>query len=848
MKKKIIVTGALGYIGSELCKIYSGESWHHKIIAIDNNFYSDRVNQLTKWNIEFYQGSILDVQFLKRYITDADIVHHLAGITNVAYTKSDLNIERDNLIKKTALEGTNNILSLMKKDGKIIFPSSHVVFDGLAKSKKNINEKCEKCPSLAYSESKSKNENDIINSGINFIILRLASVYGFSNDSTRIQIVPNLFSKIASENGTIKLFAKGVQLKSLVALKDVARCFKFMEEKLKIKNEIFNLSNENLTVKKIALYCKNINSKLKILETNDEIPNKGYTLNNSKLKKTGFKFLYNLKKSLEEMISNWKNKQKVEDLEYKEQGQNEFIDFRGKISNYNLTEPINLIGLITSKKNTVRANHFHPIQEQKCLVTEGCFISVFKDLLSEDNKIITQVINSGEVTVTKPNVAHAMVFVENTTFLNLVRGEREHKNYGITHTIPHLIVDEKLKKKLLLGYKFKCRVCGNEKLKRVISFGLMPLANNLEKKINLNSEKYPLELNYCNKCSNSQLSYVVNPKKLFQNYLYTSSTAKPLIKHFDKAAKKYKKRFNLNNDSYILDIGSNDGIALKSFLKIGFKNILGIEPAKNLADLANKKNIPTINSFFDKKILHKLPRKVDLILASNVFAHSDNIDEITEAAKSILNTTGVFIIEIQYLIDTLKDFTFDNIYHEHVNYWCLNSLFIYFKNFDLKVFDVERINTHGGSLRVYVAKNSNKRIISSNVKFFLKEEVDFGIFKFETFKKFEEKIEKIKSNTIKNLKNLKRDNHKIYAFGAPAKATTMINYFKIANYFERIIEDSKLKQNKFIPGTKLMIVDKSKIIKKIDCLIVLAWNYFNDIKKSNLTLAKKIISIKDLEN
>jgi nucleoside-diphosphate-sugar epimerase/SAM-dependent methyltransferase len=847
MKKKIIITGALGYIGSELCKIYSGESWHHKIIAIDNNFYSDRVSQLTQWNIEFYQGSILDVQFLKRYITDADIVHHLAGITNVAYTKSDLNIERDNLIKKTALEGTNNILNLMKKDGKIIFPSSHVVFDGLKKSKKNINEKFEKCPSLAYSESKSKNENDIINSGVNYIILRLASVYGFSNDSTRIQIVPNLFSKIASENGTIKLFAKGVQLKSLVALKDVARCFKFMEEKLKIKNEIFNLSNENLTVKKIALSCKSINSKLKILETNDEIPNKGYTLNNSKLKKTGFKFLYNLKKSLEEMISNWKNKKKVEHLEYKEQGQNEFIDFRGKISNYNLTEPINLIGLITSKKNTVRANHFHPIQEQKCLVTEGCFISVFKDLLSEDNKIITQVINSGEITVTKPNVAHAMIFVENTTFLNLVRGEREHKNYGITHTIPHLLVDEKLKKKLLLGYKFKCRVCGNKKLKRVLSFGLMPLANNLENKINVDSEKYPLELNYCNECSNCQLSYVVNPKKLFVNYLYTSSTAKALVEHFDRAAIKYKKKLNLNKKSYIVDIGSNDGIALRSFLKLGFKNIHGIEPAKNLADIANKNNIRTINSFFNKKIINKLPKKVDLILASNVFAHSDEIDEITSTIKSILKTNGTFIIEIQYLVDTLKYITFDNIYHEHVNYWCLNSLKKYFENFNLKIFDVEKINTHGGSLRIYVTKKNNKIKVNRNVNILLQKEVNFGIFKFKTFELFAKKIENIKNNTIKNLINLNNNYNKIYAFGAPAKATTMINYFKISNFFKGVIEDNKLKQNKFLPGTNLKIYNKNKIKDEIDCLIVFAWNYYNDIKKNNKTIAKKIISIKDLE-
>jgi quercetin dioxygenase-like cupin family protein/Zn ribbon nucleic-acid-binding protein len=158
---------------------------------------------------------------------------------------------------------------------------------------------------------------------------------------------------------------------------------------------------------------------------------------------------------------NWKNKKKPSDLEYLKQGEKEFIDKRGKISNYELTEPINLIGLITSKKNTVRANHYHPVQEQKCLVTEGRFISVFKNLLEPNQEIITHVVNKGDITITKPNVAHAMVFSEDTTFLNLVRGEREHDNYGITHTIAHVLVNDKLKKDLLAGYKFDCRVCGN---------------------------------------------------------------------------------------------------------------------------------------------------------------------------------------------------------------------------------------------------------------------------------------------------------------------------------------------------------------------------------------------------
>ena len=847
MKKKILITGGLGYIGTELCKIYSGTSWYHQIIVIDKKFYAERVRQLTSWNIKFYQGNILDCAFLKKHIPDVDIIHHLAGITNVAYVKSDLNTERDNLIIKTAIEGTNNILKLMSPLSKIIFPSTHVVFDGLEKTKKEITENADKKPALAYSISKSQNEEDIINSGLNYIILRLGSVYGLSNDSTRIQIVPNLFSKIASENSTIKLFGKGAQIKSLVALKDVARCFAFMEENEAIKKQIFNVRNENVTVKKIAKLCKLINPKVSIIETNDEVPNYGYTLSNKKLKNTGFKFLYGLRQSLEEMILNWKNQNTIKDLEYIKQGQKEFADSRGKISNYELTEPINLIGLITSKRNTVRANHFHPIQEQKCLVTEGQFISVYKDLLSNNKKIITHLVNKGDIIVTKPNVAHAMVFTKDTTFLNLVRGEREHENYGITHTISHVLVDEKFKKELTQGYKFSCRVCGNLRLKRVISLGLIPLANNLEKKKREITKKYPLELNYCEKCTNCQLSYIVSPKKLFSKYLYTSSTSKKFREHFEDAAKKYIKKLNINKKSLIIDIGSNDGVALKPFLDSGYKNILGVEPAKNIAKIANEKKIKTINSFFNKKIINKIQNKADLILASNVFAHSDEIDEMTKTVNKILNTNGTFVIEVQYLINTLKDLTFDNIYHEHVNYWCLHSLKKYFEKFNLAIVDAEKINTHGGSLRVYIKKQNKKIKTSLSVKKILFEEKKFGIFDFKTFENFERKIEDIRSNTLKNLEELTKENKCIYGFGAPAKATTIINYFGISKYFKKIIEDNNLKHNQYIPGTGIQIISKKNIREDIDCLIVLAWNFFEEIKKNNSSLSSRIISIKDLE-
>ena len=276
------------------------------------------------------------------------------------------------------------------------------------------------------------------------------------------------------------------------------------------------------------------------------------------------------------------------------------------------------------------------------------------------------------------------------------------------------------------------------------------------------------------------------------------------------------------------------------------KSLLGVEPAKNLAKLANKNKIKTFNGFLDKKNLKKIKKNADLILASNVFAHSDKLKEMAECMLQLISKKGVIIIEVQYLMNTLKDLTFDNIYHEHYNYWSLTSLINFFNQFDATIYKSEKVDTHGGSIRIYVKKNKKVKVESS-VKKMLNEETKFGIKKFKTYQEFGNKVYQIRKNVRKNIKKLRDKNNLIIGYGAPAKATTALNFFGISKEIDFIVEDNKLKHEKFIPGVKIPIKNKSHIKDKNNTLVVLAWNFFKDIKKNNDNLSDNFINIKDLE-
>ena len=833
--KKIIITGGLGYVGMELCKIYSGKARKHQIKVIDKNFYSSRVSQLKRWGISFSQVDILDTELIAHEISDADVIFHLAGVTNVATTSEDINISRDKKVREVGIKGTRNIIKYSKKDVKIIFPSTHVVFEGLDKVINNIKETFLPKPVLEYANGKVQSEKDLISSGKQYVILRLGSVYGNSEDSTRLNIMPNLFSKISSTNGEIKLFGGGKQLKSLVSVIDVARCMEFVEADKNINNEIYHCINEQLTVKQVADICKKQNRNLKITTTNDVIPNLGYSLSNEKIKKAGFRFLYKIEPSIKEMVESWNDRPMLLENEDIQEGKDNYVDDRGIISNYYFDDHLNMIGYVESKKGTQRGDHYHPIQTQKCLLIKGQYISITKDLSDENSVVETRLINPGDLSTIPPYVAHTMVFLEDSIFLNLVNGEREHDNYGVTHTIPHRLVDDKLRKNLLDSYVTSCRVCGGG-FKQYLSLGLSPLANNLNDKKNASNDLYPLDLNFCKQCSNSQLSVVVPPEKMFDNYFYLSSTSQQFRQHFVDIANELKSDLKLKSTSVVVDIGSNDGIFLDPLKNLGI-NAIGVEPAKNVAKIANSKKLRTLPEYFSNKTVNKIIKqhgKADIVTAFNVFAHGDGLKDILKNTEDLLKKNGEFIFEIQYLLRTLKDVTFDNIYHEHVNYWCLIAIINFFEDSQMKVYKVKEVDTHGGSLRVYATKDKNKRTHKS-VSQYLEIEKEHKLDVHSTYLEFAKKVEDTKRKSLEMIHQIKLEEKKIIGFGAPAKATTVLNYFGLSDKESLFtIDENTLKQNKFIPGTNIQIKNIDDVKQgDYDYVLVLAWNFFDLIKKNN---------------
>ena len=384
----------------------------------------------------------------------------------------------------------------------------------------------------------------------------------------------------------------------------------------------------------------------------------------------------------------------------------------------------------------------------------------------------------------------------------------------------------------------RCRVCGKETLTPYLDLGNMPLANNLPntKEEALAMDRFPLKVVFCDNCSLSQLSEVVDPRLLFSNYFYRSAMSKTYVNHCAEMAKSFHKKYNLTPAvSFIIDIAGNDGTLLLEFKKeLPGVKVLNIDPAKNICAISRERGVPTevdflsINTALNVLVNHG---RADVITATNVFAHVDNVREFILSAKIILHFNGVLVLEFPYLIDYIEGLEYNTTYHEHLSYMSITPLDLLCKETGMKIISVEKQNIHCGTVRVTIAHSYSSREVDSSVPTFLSVESDFGYTTIEMYKEFDETSKENAWAVVCLVDKLNMEDKKVACFAASAKGNTLLNLCGYtSNDIIYIVDDTPEKQGKFSPGTGIPILPVDELKNNPpDYLLILAWNFTDEI-------------------
>ncbi len=387
--------------------------------------------------------------------------------------------------------------------------------------------------------------------------------------------------------------------------------------------------------------------------------------------------------------------------------------------------------------------------------------------------------------------------------------------------------------------KNNCRLCGSKSISSVVKLKPTPPANAFVKvdQLKIKQKEFPLELFFCNECSHVQLIDVVDPSLLFENYVYVSGTSPLFIKHFKNYAEEIINEYNPCKTKLVVDIGSNDGTLLQFFKSEGF-SVLGVDPAKDIAQKATKDGIATISAFFTEKLAETICSKnssASVITANNVFAHADDLKGILSGVRRLLAPNGIFIFEVSYLVDVFEKTLFDTIYHEHLSYHSVKPLKKFFSENGMELIDAQRIETHGGSLRGIAQLKNGPRSPRSSVNHLIELEKKLKLDTPKSLYDYGFKINSVKKELGDLLKSIKSEGKKIAGFGAPAKATTLMYQFELGpDIIDFIVDDSPLKQGLFTPGLHIPVVPSYKIKEeKPDYLLILAWNFANSIIQKN---------------
>lgn len=385
------------------------------------------------------------------------------------------------------------------------------------------------------------------------------------------------------------------------------------------------------------------------------------------------------------------------------------------------------------------------------------------------------------------------------------------------------------------GHIARCQVCNGNKLHLVLDLGHQPLCDSLltPKTIDQPEITFPLRIMWCQECSGVQIDYCVSGAEVYHpDYPYRSGITKELREYLTNMSTSLVNKFALNSNDLVVDIGSNDGTMLMGFKQQGIR-VLGVEPT-NIAKIALKLGIPTVQSFFDIKTSKEIKKKygpASLIVSTNTFAHMQTLGEFIIGVYNLLKKDGVFVSETHYLLDVIKGGQFDTFYHEHLRTYSLKSLITLFNQYDFTLTHVERGDRYGGNIRVFVTKGKGKTVDSS-VRQLLSEEKRFGLDKFDTYQKFASRVQKARLKFMEFLIRTNLSGKHVVGNSCPARSSTLLNYYGVDTQLVPYIAEqpTSLKLGMYLPGKHIPIVNNQILLnQQPDYVIILAWHYARPI-------------------
>lgn len=388
------------------------------------------------------------------------------------------------------------------------------------------------------------------------------------------------------------------------------------------------------------------------------------------------------------------------------------------------------------------------------------------------------------------------------------------------------------------GSGARCRFCGAELRHTFVDLGMSPLCESYLRRDQLNQMEpfYPLHVYVCQECYLVQLEEYVSREHIFTEYAYFSSYADSWLEHMRNYTNQMVKRFGLDGSSLVVEVASNDGYLLQYFVQKGIP-CLGIEPAANVARVAIEKGVPTLVEFFGEALAHKLVaegKQADLIAGNNVLAQVPDLNDFVSGLKILLKPQGVITIEFPHLWRLMNENQFDTIYHEHFSYFSFITAEKIFARHGLRLFDVEELPTHGGSLRIYACHEADiTKTVSARAIELCEREIEAGFECMETYAAFAEQVKETKRKLLEFLIDARREGKQIVGYGAPGKGNTLLNYCGIrSDFLDYTVDRNPYKQGKFLPGTHIPIYHPDKIQEtRPDYVFILPWNFKDEIMK-----------------